>query len=53
VPLVEQELFTLLKHPNSPPIFVSGVNVSQSLVFCVVFYRLLFVLLLIIVLSVH
>jgi hypothetical protein len=50
---VEQELFTLLKHPNSPPIFVSGVHVSQSLVFCVVFYRSLFVLLLTIVLSVH
>ena len=38
VPLVKLWLPTLLKHINSPSAF-SGVHVSQSLVFCVMFYR--------------
>jgi hypothetical protein len=41
---VEQELLTLPKHLNSPPVF-SGVRVARSLVFCVMFCRSLFVLL--------
>ena len=44
VSLVEQELLTLPEHPSPPPNF-SGVRVTQSLVFCVMFCRLLFVLL--------
>jgi hypothetical protein len=36
VPLVEQELHTLLEHLSSPPVF-SGVNVTRSLVVCVCF----------------
>jgi hypothetical protein len=49
---VEQELLTLMKHMNSPPVF-SGVRVDWSLVLFVVFCRSLFVLfLLTIVLSV-
>jgi hypothetical protein len=39
---VEQELLTLPKHPSSLPLF-GRVCVAQSLVFCVVFCRLLFV----------
>jgi hypothetical protein len=50
--LVEHELPTLPEHPNSPLIF-SAVRVAQSLVFCVVLYRPLIVLyLLVIALSV-
>jgi hypothetical protein len=41
VSLVEQELLTLL---SSSPVF-KGVHVARYLVFCVVFYKLLFVLL--------
>jgi len=44
VSLVEQELLTLLVHLSSPPVF-SVVCVARSLVLCVVFCRLLFVLL--------
>ena len=44
VPLVEQVLPTLPEHLRSPPVF-SGVCVTRSLVFCVVFCRSLFVLL--------
>jgi len=45
VPLVEQELLTLLEHLNSPlPVF-SGVRVAQLFVFYVMFCRSLFVLL--------
>ena len=44
VPLVEQELLTLPGHASSPPVF-SGVRVARSLVFCVMFCRLLFVIL--------
>ena len=52
VPLVEQELLTLPWHLSSSQVF-SGVHVAQSLFFCVVFCRSLFVLfLLAIVLSV-
>ena len=40
---VEQELLTLSEHLSSPPVF-SGVRVAGSLVFCVVFYRLLLAL---------
>ena len=42
VPLVEQELLTL---PGAPEIILgfSGIFVTRSLVFCVVFYRSLFV----------
>ena len=43
VSYVEQELISHPEHPSSPPGF-SRVNVARSLVFCVVFYRLLFVL---------
>jgi hypothetical protein len=42
VPHEEQELPTLPEHQSSPPVF-SGVRVSRSLVFCVVFCRSLFV----------
>jgi hypothetical protein len=40
---VEQELLILPEHPSSPPVF-SGVNVTRSFVFCVVFCNSLFVL---------
>jgi hypothetical protein len=43
VPLVEQELLTLLEHLSSPQVF-SRVCVTQSLVLCVMFCRSLFVL---------
>ena len=43
VPLMEQELPTLPEHLNSLRVF-SGVCVTQSLVLCVMFCRLLFVL---------
>ena len=36
MPLVEQELFTLPEHLNSPPVF-SGVRVTRSIVLCVCF----------------
>ena len=50
---MEEELITLPEHLSSPLVF-SGVHVAWSLVFCVMFCRLLFVLLLLsIVLSVH
>jgi hypothetical protein len=39
---MEQELLTLPDHMSSPSVF-SGVRIAQSLVFCVVFCRLLFV----------
>jgi hypothetical protein len=52
VPLVEQELLTLLELLSSPP-FLSGVRVIRSLVLCVCFVVCPFVLfLLAIVLSV-
>ena len=41
VPLVEQELLILPEHLRSPPVF-SGVRVTRSLVYCVVFCRSLF-----------
>jgi len=41
---VEQQLLILPEHVGSPPVF-SGVSLARSLVFCVVFYRSLFVLL--------
>ena len=44
VSLVEQELLTLPKHLNSPPVF-GGVHVTPSLVFICLFCRSLFVLL--------
>jgi hypothetical protein len=40
---VMQELLTLPEHLSSPPVLI-GVCVPQSLVFCVMFYRSLFVL---------
>jgi hypothetical protein len=40
----EQELKTLPEHLNSLPVF-RGVHVAQSFVFCVMFCRLLFILL--------
>ena len=43
MPLVEQELLTVPKHLSSAAGF-SGLGVAQSLVFCVVFRRSLFVL---------
>jgi len=43
MPHVEQELLTLQEHLSSPQIF-SGDHVTQSLVFCVMFCRALFVL---------
>ena len=45
VKLVEQELLTLPEHLSSPPIF-SGVRVARFLIFCVVFCKPLFVLIL-------
>jgi len=42
---VERELFTLPEHLRSHPV-ISGVRAEQSLVFCVVFYRSWFVILL-------
>ena len=42
--LVEQEPPTLPEHRSSPPVF-SGVDVTRSLVLCLVFCRSLFVLL--------
>ena len=42
MPLVEQELLSLPEHLCSSPVF-SGVRVAQSLVFCVVFCKSLFV----------
>ena len=44
VPPVEKELLILPEHLSLPPAF-NGVRVTQSLVFCVMFCRLLFVLL--------
>ena len=44
VPHVEQELLTLPKHVSSPPVF-NGIQVTWSLVFCVMFCRSLFALL--------
>ena len=44
VPLVEQELLTLLEDTSSPPGF-SGVRITRSLVLCVMLCRSLFVLL--------
>jgi hypothetical protein len=44
VPLVEQELPTHPRHLSSPPV-LSGVRVTRSLVFCVMFCRSLFVFL--------
>jgi hypothetical protein len=41
--LVEQKLLTIPEHLMSPPVF-SGVCIAQSLVFCVVLCRSLFVL---------
>ena len=40
---MEQELLTLPEHLSSPPVF-SDVRVARCLIFCVVFYRSLFVL---------
>ena len=45
LPLVEQELLTLLVHLSSSPVY-SGVRVTRSLVLCVIFCRSLFLLLL-------
>jgi hypothetical protein len=42
VPLVEQELLTLMEHMSSPLVY-SGVRVARSLVFCVMFCRSLFI----------
>jgi len=39
VPLVEQELLTLLEHMSSPPVF-SGVHITRSLVLCTFVYVL-------------
>lgn len=44
VPHVKQELPTLFEHPSSHPVFC-WVHVAQSLVVCVVFCGLLFVIL--------
>jgi len=44
VSLVDQDLHTLPEHPRSFPVYCK-VRVIQSLVFCVVFCRTLFVLL--------
>ena len=44
VPLVEQELLTLPEYPSTPPVF-RVIRVAQTLVFCVVFDRSLFVFL--------
>jgi hypothetical protein len=43
MPLVEQELLTLTGNLKSPPI-LSEVSVTRSLVLCIMFNRLLFVL---------
>ena len=43
MPLVDLEHLILQGHPSSHPIF-GRVRIAQSLVFCVVFRRLLFVL---------
>ena len=43
VPLVEQALLTLSEHMSSSPV-LSGVRVSRYLLFCVLFWRLVFVL---------
>ena len=43
VPLVEQELLTIPEYLSSP--FFSGVHVTRSIVFCVMFCRSSFVLL--------
>ena len=43
VPLVEQELVTLLDNLSSYPV-ISGVGITRSLVLCVMFCRSLFVL---------
>jgi hypothetical protein len=43
LPLVEQELLTLLEHLSSPPVF-SGIRVTWSLCFICMFCRSLFVL---------
>jgi hypothetical protein len=45
MPLVEPLILTLPENLDSPPIFslLCGVRVAQSLVFCVVFHRSLFV----------
>ena len=42
VPLVEQELLTLSRQLSSSPVF-SGIRISRSLVFYVVFFRSLFI----------
>jgi len=44
VPLVEQELHTILEHLSSPSVF-SGVHVTRSLVLCVCFVDCLAVVL--------
>ena len=44
VPHVVQKLLTLPGHPRSPPVF-SGIRVARFFVFCIMFLRLLFVLL--------
>ena len=43
MPLLEQELLTLLQHLSSSLVF-SGIRVAPSLVFCVVFCRSLYCL---------
>jgi hypothetical protein len=43
MPLVEQELLTLPEHLSSSPV-LSGVRVSRTLVFCLMFCLSLFVL---------
>jgi hypothetical protein len=42
VPNVEQELFTLPEQLSSPSVF-GGVRVALSLVFCVMWYKLILV----------
>jgi hypothetical protein len=42
LPLVGEELLTIPEHLSSPPVF-SGIRVTRSLVFCVMFCRSLFV----------
>jgi len=49
--MVDQELLTLLEHLNSPPVF-SGVRVTRSLDFCVVFCTSLRVLFLLFILAI-
>jgi len=48
VSLEEQELLTLPEHLSSPPIF-SGVRVAQSLGFCVLYCRSIFVLFILVI----